>query len=133
MSKDEASEWLVFLLVSLSARPRQNSTLLPFHETHAWSAAVFHAIYHYSDETGPYTQSKKGFLRHLAGILWQSLACITSMTAWPSDSKIQTVARKPAAVAIFPSGRARNVLDRCGVRARARARVCVCVCACVSR
>ena len=34
------------------------------------------------------------------------------MTAWPSDSKIQTVARKPTAVAIFPSGRARNVLDR---------------------
>ena len=93
-----------------SSSPKLESPSFP--RAHAWSAAVFHALYHYSDETGPYTQSKKGFLRHLAGILWQSLACITSMTAWPSDSKIQTVARKPAAVAIFPSGRARNVLDR---------------------
>ena len=58
---NEASDWLVFLMVSLSARPRQNSSLLPFHETHAWSAAVLHALYHYSDETGPFTQSKKGF------------------------------------------------------------------------
>ena len=36
----------------------------------------------------------------------------TSMTALPSDLKVQTVARKPAAVTIFLSGQARNVLDR---------------------
>ena len=37
----------------------------------------------------------------------------TSMTAWPSYSKILKVARKPTAVAIFLSCRAGNVLDRC--------------------
>ena len=44
--KDNGSvDSLVFLSVSLSSRPCQNSSLLPFHEAQAWSAAALHALY----------------------------------------------------------------------------------------
>ena len=85
---NEASDWLVFLLVSLSTRPRQNSSLLPFHEAYAWSAAVFHALYHYSDETGPYTQSKKGFWgiwQAYFGSLWHSGRLRHVQLPWTGD------------------------------------------------
>ena len=60
--KDNGSgDSMIFLLVSWSSRPRQYSSLLPFHEAQAWSAAALHALYHYSDKTGPFTQSKKGY------------------------------------------------------------------------
>ena len=60
--KDNGSgDSMIFLLVSWSSCPRQYSSLLPFHEAQAWSAAALHALYHYSDETGPFTQSKKGY------------------------------------------------------------------------
>ena len=59
---NESGDSMVFLLVSWSSRPRQNWSLLPFHEAQAWtSAAALHALYHSSDETGPFTLSKKGF------------------------------------------------------------------------
>ena len=88
----QRSERLVFLLVSLSTRPRQNSSLLPFHETHAWSAAVFHALYHYSDETGPYKLSKKGFWgiwQAYFGSLWHA------SRRWQRGQAIQKFKRLP--------------------------------------
>ena len=68
---NEASDWLVFLLVSLSTLPRQNSSLLPFHEAHAWSAVVFHALYHYSDELDLIPSQKRvseAFGRHTLAV-----------------------------------------------------------------